>query len=80
MEMFSDAQEQLTPWSVVESGRISSALLQEERNKEDTIKMKALECQPARFPPLLSDLAQNLMQLFPHPNDASDKIWLQLVH
>ena len=28
-------------------------------------------------PEFLSDLAQNLMQAFPHPNDASDKIWLQ---
>ena len=25
-----------------------------------------------------SDLDKNLMQPFPHPNDASDKIWLQL--
>ena len=27
-----------------------------------------------------SDLAQNLMQPFPHPNDGSDKISLQLAH
>ena len=31
-------------------------------------------------PEFRSDLAQNLKQLFPHPNDASDKIWLQSVH
>ena len=28
-------------------------------------------------PEFWPDLAQNLMQAFPHPNDASDKIWLQ---
>ena len=28
-------------------------------------------------PDFQSDLAKNLMQPFPHPNDASDKIWLQ---
>ena len=27
-------------------------------------------------PEFQSDLAQKLMQPFPHPNDASDKIWL----
>ena len=27
-------------------------------------------------PEFWSDLHQNLMQPFPHPNDASDKIWL----
>ena len=31
-----------------------------------------------RKPEFWSDLAQNLMQPFPHPNDASDKIWLRL--
>ena len=31
-------------------------------------------------PEFQSDLAQNLMQPFPHPNDASDKIWLRLAH
>ena len=28
-------------------------------------------------PEFWSDLAQNLMQAFHHPNDASDKIWLE---
>ena len=28
-------------------------------------------------PEFWSDLHQNLMQPFPHPNDASDKIWLE---
>ena len=31
-------------------------------------------------PEFRSDLAQNLMQPFPHPNDGSDKISLQLAH
>ena len=31
-------------------------------------------------PEFQSDLVQNLMQPFPHPNDASDKIWLRSVH
>ena len=31
-------------------------------------------------PELRSDLAQNLMQPFPHPNDGSDKILLRLAH
>ena len=31
-------------------------------------------------PEFRSDLAQNLMQPFPHPNDGSDKISLRLVH
>ena len=31
-------------------------------------------------PEFLSDLAQNLMQPFTHPNDNSDKISLQLAH
>ena len=39
-------------------------------------KMKALECSQE----FRSDLAQNLMQPFPHPNDGSDKISLRLAH
>ena len=53
--------------------------------EENPIKMKALECSQ-HFPPLQpygsyplpwtpefrSDLAQNLMQPFPHPNDGPD--------
>ena len=35
------------------------------------------ELSVARKPEFWSDLAQNLMQAFSHPNDASDKIWLQ---
>ena len=31
-------------------------------------------------PEFRSDLAQNLMQPFPHPNDGSDKISLRLAH
>ena len=55
-------------------------------------KMKALECSQ-HFPhynPMEAirchgnqfrfDLAQNLIQLFPHPNDGSDKISLRLAH
>ena len=58
--------------------------------EEDPIKTKALEC--SRFPhynpmgvirchghkEFRSDLAQNLMQPFPYPNDWSDKISLRL--
>ena len=29
------------------------------------------------LPEFSSYLAQNLMQAFPHPDDASDRIWLQ---
>ena len=31
-------------------------------------------------PEFQSYLVQNLMQSIPHPNDASDKIWLRLAH
>ena len=31
-------------------------------------------------PEFRSDLAQNLMQIFPHPNDGSDKISLRYAH
>ena len=31
-------------------------------------------------PEFRSNLVQNLMQSIPHPNDTSDKIWLQLAH
>ena len=39
--------------------------------------MGAISCHGNQFQ---SDLAQNLMQPFPHPNDASDKIWLPSAH
>ena len=47
MGIFPDAQGQLTPQSLVRSGRISNS---------------------------------SEMQSIPHPNDASDKIWLRLAH
>ena len=31
-------------------------------------------------PEFWTDLHQNLMQTFPQPNDASDKIWLRLAN
>ena len=39
--------------------------------------MGAIHCHGNQF---LSDLAENLMQPFPHPNDASDEIWLRFAH
>ena len=39
--------------------------------------MGAICCHGNKF---RSYLVQNLMQSIPHPNDASDKIWLQLAH
>ena len=60
--------------------------------KKIRLKMKALECSqhfPHYYPmgtirchrnQSRSDLAQNLMQPFPHPNDGSDKISLRLAH
>ena len=94
MGIFPHAQGQLTPQSLVRSGRISNssemlwmfslpASMQKIRSK-----MKALEWSQhfPHFNPIVairchghqfrSDLAQNLMQPFPHPNDGSDKISL----
>ena len=63
------------------------------RMKKMRSKMKALECSQhlthynpmgaircQLTPEFRSDLAQNLMQPFPHPNDGSDKILLQFAH
>ena len=91
MGTFPDAQGQLTPQSLVESGQISNSRCYEYLcYLQDPIKNEAarvfttfsplypygsyrLPWKPEFFP----DLAQNLMQPFPHPNDASDKIWLR---
>ena len=56
--------------------------------EEDPIKNGALECSQHFYgsyplpwtPEFRSNLAQNLMQPFPHPNDGSDKISLRLAH
>ena len=96
MEIFPDAQGQLTPQSLVRSGRISNSSemlwmsLLPACMKKIQSKMKELECSQdfSHYKPygsyllpwkpeFQSDLAQNLMQPFPHPNDASVKIWLQ---
>ena len=102
MGIFPDAQGQLTPQSLVRSGRISN--LSEmlwmfslpASMKKIQSKMKALEL-TQHFPhynPIMaygsyllpwkpefqSNHVQTLMQSIPHPNDASDKIWLRLAH
>ena len=109
MGIFPDAQGQLTPQSLVQSGRISNSseilwmfslpasdfmdVLVTCKYEEDPIKKKGARV-VTTFSPLLpygsyllpwtpqfrSDLAQNLMQPFPHPNDGSVKISLQLAH
>ena len=82
MGIFPDAQGQLTPQSLVRSGRISNSsemlwmFSLPASMKKIRSKMKALEWTPE----FRSDLAQNLMQPFPHPNDGSDKISLRLAH
>ena len=59
--------------------------------EEDPIKNEGARVVTTFYPPygsypllwtpeFRSDLAQNLMQPFPHPNDGSDKILLQLAH
>ena len=93
MGIFPDAQGQLTPQSLVRSGRISNLsemilmFLLPASMKKIQSKMKVLEW-TQHFPhyhPMGairchghqssdSNLAQNLMQPFPHPNDGSDKI------
>ena len=97
MGIFPDAQGQLTPQSLVESGpnsNLSEILWLSSlpaSMKKIRSKMKALACSQ-HFPhynPMgairchghqSSDLVQNLMQPFPLPNDASDKIWLRSAH
>ena len=99
MEIFPDAQGQLTPQSLVRSGRISNSSEMlwmsslPASMKKIRLKMKALEwtqhfphynpmgaigCHG--HPEFWSDLVKNLMRPFPLPNDASDKMWLQLTH
>ena len=68
MGIFPDAQGQLTPHSLVQTGRIS--------NSSEMLWMFLLPWKPE----FQSYLVQNLMQSIPHPNDASDKIWLRLAH
>ena len=98
MGIFPDAQGQLTPQSLVRSGRISNssemlwmfslpASMKKIRSKMKGLEwtqhfphnnpMGAIRCHGNQFQ---SYLVQNLMQSIPHPNDASDKIWLRLAH
>ena len=98
MGIFPDAQGQLTPQSLVQSGRISNssemlwifslpASMKKIRSKMKALEwsqhfphynpMGAIRCHEHQF---RSDLAQNLMQPFPHPNDGSVKISLRLAH
>ena len=98
MGIFPDAQGQLTPQSLVRSGRISNpsemlwmfslpASMKKIRSKMKALEwtqhfphynpMGAICCWKPEFQ---SYLVQNLMQSIPHPNDASDKIWLRLAH
>ena len=99
MGIFQNAQGQLTPQSLIESGpnsKLSEILwlfLLPASMKKIRSKMKALEW-TQHFPhynpmgairchgkpEFRSYLVQNLMQSIPHPNDASDKIWLRLAH
>ena len=94
MGIFPDAQGQLTLQSLVLSGRISNSsemlwmFSLPASMKKIRSKMRAPECSQ-HFPhynpmgaisEVRSDLAQNLMQPFPHPNDGSDKISLRLAH
>ena len=99
MGIFPDAQGQLTPQSLVRSGRIMNssemlwmfslpASMKKIRSKMKALAwtqhfphynpMGAIRCHgnqssnPTWF--------QNLMQSIPHPDDASDKIWLRLAH
>ena len=90
MGIFPDAQGQLTHKSLVGSCRISNPFgiiwlsLLPARIKKNKSKMKELEWSQD-FPhynpmgAIWSDLTQNLLQSIPHPNDASDEIWLWLV-
>ena len=101
MGIFPNTQGQLTPQSLVRSGRISNSskmlwmFLLPASMKKIQSKMKALEwsqyfphynpmgairCHGPWTPEFQSDLAQNLMQPFLHPNDGSDKILLRLAH
>ena len=94
MGIFRDTQGQLTPQSLVRSGRISNSsemfwmFTLPSSMKKIRSKMKALEW-TQHFPHYKPmgvirchghQWAQNLMQPFPHPNDGSDKISLRLTH
>ena len=93
---FPDAQGQLTPQSLVRSCRISNSSEMLSMSslpvsmKKIRSKMKAIEWSqhfphygsyPLPWTPeFRSDLAQNLMQPFPHPNNGPAKILLRLTH
>ena len=98
MGIFPDAQGQLTPQSLVRSGRFSNssemlwmfslpASMKKIRSKMKALEwsqhfphynpMGAIRCHGHQF---RSDLAQNLMQPFPRPNDGSVKISLRLAY
>ena len=95
MGILPDAQGQLTPQSLVRSGRISNSsemlwkFLLPASMKKIRSKMKALEWSQhfSYYNPMGAigchghqSSVQNLMHPFPLPNTASDKIWLQLDH
>ena len=95
MGIFPGAHGQLTPQSLVRFGLISnsSEMLCMFSYEEDPIKnegarvfttfspLKLYGSYPLPWTPeFRSDLAQNLMQPFPHPNDGSDKISLRLAN
>ena len=86
MGIFPDARGQLTPQSLVESGpnsNLSEILWLSSlpaSMKKIRSKMKALERTLSVAMETRSYQVQNLMQSIPHPNDASDKIWLRLAH
>ena len=94
MGIFPDAQGQLTPQSLVRSGRISNSsemlwmFLFPASMKKIRLKMKELEWSQhfphynpmPSTPEFRSDQAQNLMQPFPHPNNGSVKSSLRLAH
>ena len=90
---FSDMQGQITLVLVVVSGRnLNTSKLSCMSSLPASMRLikskkKELECsqdfsgyKSMGTPEFLSDLAQNLMQPFPHPNDGSNKILLRLAH
>ena len=69
MGIFPDAQGQLTPQSLVESGRIQSLVLVPCKYEEDPIKIKAFECEQdcPHYNPMGAIRC--------HGNQSSDQIW-----
>ena len=79
---FSDAQGQITLVLVSLSGRNSNSSKLEGARVDTTFSpLQPYGSYPLPWTPeFRSDLAQNLMQPFPHPNDGSDKNSLRLAH